>query len=109
MTETQKTILIVDDEPDIVLALSAILEDEGYTVVSAGKGDDLTRYLDGAQSPDLILLDMPLSGRHGADILRELEQRQNTRHIPVVMLSAHPDAEQEARTVGAGGPNVRSR
>lgn len=103
MSVRQKTILVVDDEPDIVLSIAAILEDAGYAVKTVGRSDTLAQHLREDGQPDLILLDMLLSGRHGSDIARELKQQPTTRNIPILMLSAHPDAEQEARTAGANG------
>ena len=103
MSVGQKTILVVDDEPDIVLAIEAILEDAGYAVMPAGKADTLEQRLRDGGPPDLILLDMVLAGQHGFDIARKLKQQPTTRNVPILMLSAHPNAEQEARTAGADG------
>jgi DNA-binding response OmpR family regulator len=90
----------VDDEPDIALVLTTTFEDAGYRVVAVERGDDLEHVL-AADTPDLILLDMLLSGRDGREIARHLKTQQATRHIPILMLSAHPSAEQEARAAGA--------
>ena len=103
MSVRQKTILVVDDEPDIVLSIAAILEDAGYVVKTVDRSDTLAQHLREDGQPDLILLDMLLSGRHGSGTARELKQQPTTRNIPILMLSAHPDAEQEARTAGANG------
>lgn len=100
MSATGKRILVVDDDPDIVLVLVTILEDAGYTVLTA----DATTYqapLRDREPPDLILLDMLLSGHDGRDIARELKGQQTTNHIPIIMLSAHPSAQREAQAVGA--------
>lgn len=103
MKSAQKTILIVDDEPDIVLAITSILEDAGYAVISATRSESLIQSLSQESLPDLILLDMLLSGQRGTKITEELKRDQQTRHIPILMLSAHPDAELEARSAGADG------
>ena len=103
MKSAQKTILIVDDEPDIVLAIATILEDAGYVVAFATRRESMMQWLRKESLPDLILLDMLLSGQRGAQITEELKQRHETSHIPILMLSAHPDAEQEARAAGADG------
>jgi DNA-binding response OmpR family regulator len=96
----EKTILIVDDEPDIALVLVTTLEDVGYTVVAVERGDDLERIL-ASDTPDLILLDMLISGRDGREIARHLKAHEATHRIPILMLSAHPSAEREARGAGA--------
>jgi CheY-like chemotaxis protein len=100
MQSGQKKILIVDDEPDILEFLSVILEDEGYAVAMTDKGAYLEKLPNGAL-PDLILLDMLLSGKDGREIVRQLKSQEQTRHIPVIMFSAHPSAEQTAREAGA--------
>lgn len=100
MKSNDGKILIVDDEPDIVLALVTILEDAGYKVVSTDSGDHLEQLVE-TEQPALILLDMLLSGWDGREIARRLKARQATRHIPILMLSAHPVAMQEASAAGA--------
>jgi CheY-like chemotaxis protein len=62
MKSAQKTILIVDDEPEIVLAIVTILSDAGYSVASATRRESLMQRLGQGSLPDLILLDMLLSG-----------------------------------------------
>jgi CheY-like chemotaxis protein len=101
MKSAEKTILIVDDDPDIVMAIETILSEAGYTVASATRRESLMQRLRQESLPHLILLDMLLSGQRGTEIAEELKQGQETRHIPILMLSAHPDAEQEARSAGA--------
>ncbi|GCE46111.1 two-component system alkaline phosphatase synthesis response regulator PhoP [Thermosporothrix hazakensis] len=100
MTSTGKKVLIVDDDPDITLALAAMLEDEGYDVTTIDRGEYLEQ-LPEQNMPDVILLDMLLSGVDGREIARRLKQQPATRHIPILMLSAHPNAAQEAEKAGA--------
>src|SRR6266566_3247453 len=100
MQSKQKTLLLIDDEPDILEFLQVILEEEGYTVVTTDKGDYLEKLTHGGL-PDLILLDMLLSGKDGREITKYLKSQEKTRHIPVIMFSAHPSAEKSARQAGA--------
>jgi CheY-like chemotaxis protein len=95
-----KKILAVDDEPDILEFLQVILEDEGYTIATADKGEYLETLHNGGL-PDLILLDVLLSGKDGRDIARRLKSQDETKHIPIIMFSAHPGAEQTALAAGA--------
>lgn len=95
-----KTILILDDDPDIVLVLKAMLEDAGYATVATGAAGDLMGLLE-RKRPDMIVLDMLLSGHDGREIVTQLKARPETQHIPVLMLSAHPTAERDARNAGA--------
>ena len=95
-----KYILVVDDDPDILEFLQVILEDEGYTVVTSEKGEYLEQLHNG-ELPDLILLDLLLSGKDGREIVKYLKGKPETIHIPVIMISAHPSAEREALQAGA--------
>jgi DNA-binding response OmpR family regulator len=95
-----KKILVVDDEPDILEFLQVILEEEGYSVATTEKGEYVEKLHDKGL-PDLILLDVLLSGRDGREIVKQLKSQEETKSIPVIMFSAHPSAEQTARVAGA--------
>lgn len=102
MTDRQPFILVVDDDPGILDALRFLFEGEGYRVKTCEKGDYAESLRDeSGDAPDLIILDVLLSGKDGRTICRKLKDHLETRHIPVVMISAHPDAERSAREVGA--------
>jgi CheY-like chemotaxis protein len=82
-----KTILVVDDEFDIVDVLSDLLTAEGYRVVTASNGrEGLTRAAEA--HPDLILLDRMMPVVDGAEMLRLLRQEPELDRIPVIMMSA---------------------
>jgi CheY-like chemotaxis protein len=100
MQNRQKKILLVDDEPDIVEFLQELLEEEGYTVAITDKAEYLEKLHHGGP-PDLILIDVLLSGKDGREIVKHLKSQEETRHIPVIMFSAHPGAEKTARAAGA--------
>jgi CheY-like chemotaxis protein len=100
MQTNTKKILVVDDEPDILEFLQVILEEEGYTVATTDKGEYVEKLHDGGL-PDLILLDVLLSGKDGREIVKQLKSQEETKHIPVIMFSAHPSAEATARACGA--------
>jgi len=51
--------------------------------------------------PDLILLDVLLSGKDGREIVKQLKSQEETKSIPIIMFSAHPSAEKTAREAGA--------
>ncbi len=83
----QKKILVVDDDEDILESLKVALEIEGYTVQTSISGDCF-QHLNG-YVPDLILLDILLSGEDGREICMRLKQHKETRDIPIVLYSAH--------------------
>jgi CheY-like chemotaxis protein len=100
MLSKKKKLLVVDDEQDILEFLKVIFEDEGYIVVTTDKDD----YLEGLNNdtlPDLILLDLLLSGQDGREIVKHLKMQEHTKHIPIIMFSAHPGAQEITRQAGA--------
>ena len=84
-----RTVLLVDDEHAIVDALSGILEDEGYRVLTAAHGREALARLAEAR-PDVLVLDvmMPIMG--GRELLQQLRTSDEWRTLPVLMMSAVP-------------------
>jgi len=82
-----KTILIVDDEKDILDLLRFNLEKEGYKILSAMDGKEALELATSAM-PDLIILDIMLPGKDGLEVIRELGQNSKTQNIPVIFLTA---------------------
>jgi two-component system phosphate regulon response regulator PhoB len=85
------TILLVDDEQDLVDTLRYSLEREGYTTLAARDGAAALGVLAQAQPPDLVLLDWMLPDMSGAEVCRSLRMSERTRRIPVIMVSARSD------------------
>ncbi|HEX8550746.1 MAG TPA: response regulator [Abditibacteriaceae bacterium] len=82
-----KQILVVDDEPNVVSVLRIMLEHAGYKVSTAGNGVQALESV-AASRPDLILLDQMMPQMDGTQVLRNLKGRDETKDIPVVILSA---------------------
>ena len=82
-----KTILVVDDERNIVDLLRLYLEKEGYAVAAAFDGEEAL-VLHARHDPDLVILDLMLPKRDGFDVCREIRRRGET---PVIMLTARGD------------------
>src|SRR5205085_3065415 len=102
MEQQAKKILVVDDDPDILDALQFMLEDAGYEVTTTEKGDYAENLHDtNGGLPDVIILDVLLSGKDGRLICQRLKGQEETRHIPIIMMSAHPYAKQSVTVVGA--------
>jgi len=82
-----KTVLIVDDEKDIVQLIRYNLEREGFRVESALDGDEALKKASEAK-PDLILLDIMLPAKDGYEVIKSLNQNEKTARIPVIFLTA---------------------
>ncbi len=92
MTDSQipvsyKTILVVDDDPDIVTLVKTILEREGFGVQTAYNGLEVFSRLE-EQKPDLIILDITMPHMGGLAVLMRLKETAETSSIPVIMLTA---------------------
>lgn len=100
MNSANKTILVVDDEPDIRQLLKDILEDEGFTVVVADNAMK-AREVRLAQKPDLILLDIWMPDEDGISLLKDWLKEDGV--CPVIMMSGHGTVETavEATRLGA--------
>lgn len=83
----KRSILVIDDEKDILKLLLYNLEKEGYQPLSATTGEEGLE-LARARKPDLILLDLMLPGMDGLECCRLLRADKITRHIPILMLTA---------------------
>ncbi len=82
-----KRVLLIEDEPNILEAISFILSRDGWTVHTHEDGETAMQKVIGFP-PDMIILDVMLPGRSGFDILRELRETETTKDIPVMMLTA---------------------
>ena len=82
-----KRILVVDDDPDIVALVKNRLEDQHYQVISAADGDEGVIKAQ-QQKPDLIVMDVMMPKMSGGDAVRFLQADENTKHIPVIFLTA---------------------
>ncbi|MBX5242775.1 response regulator [Rhizobium sp. NLR22b] len=79
------TILIVDDDTDVIAMVSEYLREKGMKVLSLASGRGLLRFVE-ARTPDLILLDLLLGAEDGLQVLRELRERSD---VPIIIASGH--------------------
>lgn len=87
-----KTILVVDDEPDILLTVSQTLEMFGYTVIQAKDGVEcITKLKDLDTIPDLVLLDIMMPDLSGWDVAAKIKENPSWQEIPIVFLTAKGD------------------
>ena len=96
------TILIVDDDRDIVDAIEAILSMESYEVTHAYEGRTGLQIVRD-RMPDLILLDYMLPDMNGKEITLEIKENAQTQHIPVILVSAAREAHEIASQIPVNG------
>lgn len=105
MTEQTKTgtgtILIVEDEGNILEALSFILRRAGWDVRGHGKGESALEEV-ARVAPDMLVLDVMLPGRSGLEILRDLRADTATADLPVLMLTAKGQAKDREQAFAMG-------
>jgi CheY-like chemotaxis protein len=103
MAERPPKILVVDDIPENVRLLEAVLVPRGYEVVTANDGvEALDRVA--SEEPDLILLDVMMPGVDGWEMLRLVQERHGVGEIPVIMFSGQVESsDDDAVARGAQG------
>jgi two-component system phosphate regulon response regulator PhoB len=94
-------ILVVEDESDLALLLTYNLEAEGYNVESVGRGDEAELHL-AENEPDLVILDWMLPDVSGLEVCRRLRARENTRTLPVIMVTARGEEAERVRGFSVG-------
>jgi two-component system nitrogen regulation response regulator NtrX len=94
-----KTVLVVDDEPEILKSVRGNLMDDGYEVQEALDGPEALRKVD-EETPDLVLLDIKMPGMNGIEVLEQL--KLGHPQLPVVMMSAHGTIETAVKATKLG-------
>ena len=96
-----KRILFIEDEAALQKTFGDILKSEGFEVISALDGETgLT--LAKKENPDLVLLDLILPKIHGLDVLKEMKQNENTKNIPVIVLTNIESIEEIDKALELG-------
>ena len=93
------TLLVVDDEPQILRAVAGLLQDEGFEVLTALDGETALKMV-AAEAPDLVLLDIALPGLDGLEALTELKRQHPL--LPVIMVSAYGSVENAVKATRLG-------
>ncbi len=88
-----KTVMVVEDHEDLRAFVAEEIRYEGYDVTEASSAEEALYLLDTLSRPCLILLDRMLPGMSGGEFLERLEQTKRLDSLPVVMISAAPNAE----------------
>lgn len=95
-----KKVLIVDDDYSIVDVVEIILKDAGFEVINTTQGSEAI-LLALKEKPDLILLDILMSGFDGREITKKLKRNGRTKNIPVIIMSANKFTKEIAKQIGA--------
>jgi len=85
----KKTILLVEDDPDVREGMADLLRESGRSVVEAEDGEDAFAKLNRLRGPCLILLDLLMPRMDGFEFLRRLNEHPDSPDFPVLVLSAH--------------------
>lgn len=107
MQKSNKSILVVDDEPTNLRVLNQILNDS-YKLIFAKSGQEALRLIE-KEAPDLILLDVMMPGMTGYEVCEYLKQQNQYKSIPIIFITALNDAEDEAKGLTLGAVDYISK
>ena len=96
-----KSVLLIEDEPNIIEAIRFILEQDGWTVETHSDGADAVERAT-AVNPDIMILDLMLPNKSGFDILRDLRSQSNFANLPILMLTAKGQAKDRETAEASG-------
>ena len=96
-----RTVLLIEDEPNIIEAMRFLLSRDGWIVHTHANGADAVQEV-ARVSPDLLVLDMMLPGRSGMEILQDLRADPVTEDLPVLMLTARGQSRDRDMAERAG-------
>ena len=97
-----RKLLIVDDSKELLDALKIFLEKKNYIVKGITNHSDIFKVIKEYQ-PDLVMLDIFLSGADGREVCQKLRENNETKYLCVMMFSASPEALKEHKIYGADG------
>jgi type II secretory ATPase GspE/PulE/Tfp pilus assembly ATPase PilB-like protein/ActR/RegA family two-component response regulator len=103
-----RTVLLVEDEEQLRRVMKDLLEREGYRVVEAPDGVAALEQID-RHAPDLVLLDLNLPGLDGYGVLAQLRSRPRTESLPVIVLTAKGDEDNEVRVLKLGADDFLTK
>jgi type II secretory ATPase GspE/PulE/Tfp pilus assembly ATPase PilB-like protein/ActR/RegA family two-component response regulator len=101
-------VLLVDDEDQLRRVMRDLLEREGYTVFEASDGAEALEQVD-VHAPDILVLDLNLPGLDGYGVISQLRSRPTTEHLPIIVLTARGDEENEVRVFELGADDFLSK
>jgi CheY-like chemotaxis protein len=96
---SKKKIMVAEDDIGILEAMQIMLEDAGYEVTTTVNGQTVQNMTE--DLPDVLLLDIWMSGLDGTEICQHLKNQPRTQHIPIILCSANKDTQKLAKECGA--------
>jgi two-component system OmpR family response regulator len=103
-----KRVLVIEDEPNIIEAISFILSRDGWEVKTHSNGHDAVEAVR-ARAPDLVILDVMLPGKSGFDILQDMRKDDELSTIPVLMLTARGQERDREMAERAGADRYMTK
>jgi DNA-binding response OmpR family regulator len=95
-------LLLVDDDADLLFLMCYKLRREGYAVDVSHNGEEIDNIIS-IKHPDVILMDIHMNGISGGDICRKLKENEQTKAIPIILISSNENAGEVASLCGADG------
>jgi type II secretory ATPase GspE/PulE/Tfp pilus assembly ATPase PilB-like protein/CheY-like chemotaxis protein len=108
VTRKGAMVLLVDDEDQLRRVMKDLLERQGYTVVEARDGAQALDEVD-RHAPDIVILDLNLPGVDGYSVLSQLRSRPATRQLPIIVLTAKGDEDNEVRVLQLGADDFLTK
>lgn len=102
------TVMIVEDEASLVTMLRYNLEKEGYAVTEANDGEEAITVAN-ETTPDAIILDWMLPRMSGIEVCRQLRRKAETRHVPIIMLTARSEETDKVRGLNVGADDYLTK
>ncbi len=96
-----KSVLLIEDEPNIIEAIRFVLEQDGWSVETHSDGVDAVEHA-AAVNPDVLILDLMLPNKSGFDILRDLRALPAFANLPILMLTAKGQAKDRETAEASG-------
>ena len=102
------TVMIVEDEASLVTMLRYNLEKEGYAVTEASDGEEAITVAN-ETTPDAVILDWMLPRMSGIEVCRQLRRKAETRHVPIIMLTARSEETDKVRGLNVGADDYLTK
>jgi CheY-like chemotaxis protein len=97
-------ILVVDDEPEILMLVKMMLEKHGYDTIEARNGDECLEKL--KEKPDVIVLDVMMPGDDGWEVCRKIKKDQESKDIPVILLTVRTSEKSRKKSIEYAGADA---